>query len=307
MQVKPEVRLMPQLFDDFPRCECHFGWDNQSTKVFRENTFNILKLSGGNDQNFIIPDLGKDALKVSNLWLSSSAIVEGIEQFSKCITKLSILSVPKNSIDITIFKNLDFLGLTWDKKIETHVHEIETLESLSIRYYKYKDINKLQCLNKLKELSFSQGSVTNIEGVNPNLESLDLSYLRNYADVETINTLEKLKWLECENIKKATGTVKLNTFKQATFISFVNTSCTLDLKGIDQLQKLEKLWSNGEHINLNWEDIIPLPNLKLVGLYDSEITDDEIKVIAEKTNRKIERLFRAGTKKRPHIQITFED
>jgi len=306
MQVEPEVRLMPHLFGGLPRLECHFGWSNEAYNMLKENNFEILVLSGGEGQDFLIPDLGEYAQKVSALRLQASGIVEGLGQFNNTIKVLDITTVPKNSLSIKHFQNIQSLSLEWDKKIEAQIHAINSLKNLFIRYYKYKELDKLQCLRSLKKISFSQGSVSNIEGVNLALESLDLSYLRNYYDVDSINKLTELKWLNCENIKKAVGTIKIDSFKKLTFVSFVGTNCTLDLKNINKLKHLEKIWSNGEHINLNWEDIIPLPNLKLVGLYDSEITDDEIKVIAEKANRKIERLFRAGTKKRPHIQITFE-
>ena len=307
IDTKPEVRLMPELFSNLIKCECHFGWDNGTTIVFKQNHFNHLVLSGGENQNFIIPNLGEDAKKVSILWLSALGMVKGLDQFYNNVNILDITTVPENSIDINKFINLQSLSLEWDKKIEKKINSIKTLDNLFIRYYKYKDISKLQCIKQINKLSFSQGSVSNIEGVNLSLKSLDLSYLRNYSDVDTINKLTKLTWLSCHNSKKAIGIINLGSFKNLVFVSFVDTNCIFDLKNINKLKNLEKIWSNGEHINLKWKELILLPKLKLVGLFDNGITDEEIKAIAKKANKKIERLFRAGKKKKPHIQITFED
>ena len=307
MQVEPEVRLMPELFSDIPRCECHFGWNEESTNIFKQNEFTFLILSGGKEQDFILPDLGDDTNKVTSLSLRAQGVVEGLEQFGASVEQLGIQSIPKNSIELSIFPNLNHLGLSWHKKIESQVNELTKLKSIGITSYKHQELTNLNCINTIKELSLLQGNLVTLEGVNLSLETLSLVRVRNYSDIGTINKLEKLKELECTNIKKAEGIIRLETFKKLESVHVVDCSCTLDLKNIKTLKHLKKVWFNGEHINLNWEEIIPLPNLKLVGLYDTEITDDEIKAIAEKTNRKIEKLFRAGTKKRPHIQITFED
>lgn len=306
MQVEPEVRLMPNLLGGLPRLECHFGWSEEANHILKENDFDVLVLSGGEGQDFKIPDLGANSQKVLSLRLMASGVINGLNQFEDSLVSLDIMTVPSNGVEIKDFPHIQHLSLEWDKKIEAQVHEIESLTSLFIRFYKYKNIDKLNCLNNLKKLSLSQGAVASIKGINLNLESLDLSYLKNFTDIDTINDLTNIRRIDCQNIKKAQGVVKLNQFKKANFIRFVDTGCTLDFEGINHLHDLEKIWSNGEHINVNWEQIIALPKLKIVGLIDSMITDDEIKLMAQKASKKIENLTRAGTKKAPHIQITFD-
>ena len=303
--LKPETRLIPEMYSDIPRCECHFGWDDETTRVFIENIFNELILSGGKEQNFIIPDLGKEANKITSLSLRALGIVKGLEQFSKSVNQLGVSTIPKNSIDISIFKNLCYLGIDWNNKIESEVNEISNLSELGITSYKYKDLTNLNCIGQLKGLNLLQGNLVSLEGINPNLETLSLVRVRNYSDLETINKLKNLKELHCTNIKKAKGIIKLESLNKLESIHVVDCSCILNLKNIKKLKHLKKIWFNGEHTNINWEEIIPIPYLKLVGLYDAEITDDEIYQIAKKANKKIDKLFRAGTKKRPHIQITF--
>ena len=308
MQVKPEVIFLSDQFTDHPYLECQHGWNDETTRMFIKSKFKELILSGGAGQNFMIPDLGVYAKKVSQLRLGvHRGIVEGIEQFSESVHELGISPVPKNSIDISIFKNLNFLGITWDKKIENQVNNITMIDSLSLGSYKPTELTNLRCVSTIKKLRTLQGNLVTLEGINPNLEELSLVRARNYSDVDTINTLRELKWLQCTNIKKAQGEIELGNMKNLTFVQFVDTGCILDFNGLSELQSLEKLWSNGEHINLNWEQLIALPKLKMVGLFDSEVTDEQIKSFAEKTDKKIEKFLRAGTKKKPHIQITFED
>lgn len=308
MQVEPEVIFISNQFTDNPYLKCCYGWNDETTKAFIESDFKELILSGGKGQEFLIPDLGNQAKKISQLRIGvHQGVVQGIEQFSENIHDLGISHVPKNSIDISIFKNLSSLGVTWDKKIEQQVNNITGVDSLSLGGYKPTDLSNLKCITTIKKLNTLQGNLVSLKGVNPDLVELSVVRARNYSDVETINTLHNLRWLHCEYINKAQGIVKLGGMNNLTFVNFVDTGCTLDFKDLGKLQNLEKLWTNGEHINLNWEELIPLPKLKVVGLFDSDVTDEQITSIAKRANKKIEKLFRAGTKKKPHIQITFED
>lgn len=307
MQVQPEVRLMPQMFSDLPRCECHFGWNEETTHIFKNNHFHDLILSGGKGQDFILPDLGKAVTKVKSLSLKALGVVEGLKQFGDCVNGLYVTALPKNSIDISLFKNLNAFGCYWNKKIEQQVNELTGIDRLGIESYESTDLMNLKSIARVKELDLSFGNLTTLNGVNNDLEKLTLIRARNYSDVVAINTFHKLKWLECKNIKKAQGVIELGNMKDLVFVCFVDTGCVLDLEATGKLQSLEKLWSNGEHINIDWEQIIALPKLKMVGLFDDEVTDEQIISFAEQANKKIERLFRAGTKKKPHIQITFED
>ncbi len=307
MQVQPEVRLMPQLSNPLPRCECHFGWDQQTTHAFKAHAFDTLKLSGGREQNFILPDLGNDAGKVTALWLDTSAVVEGLEQFSEHVQHLNVSSVPKNSIDLSLFKKLDFLAVQWDRKIADQVNQISRINGLSVSAYTPAGITQLNCARRLKKFSVLQGNLETLEGINSDLEELSIVRARNYSDIDAINSLTRLQWLECEHVKKAHGTIQPGGMPELRFLRLIEAGCVLDLQGIENLHHLEKIWSNGEHINLNWEALLRLPRLKMVGLFDSEVTDQQIRSVAENSGKKMTRLYRAGTKKKPHIQITFEN
>lgn len=294
---------MPNLPGGLPRLECHFGWSDQATRLFKETEFESLVLRGGASQDFIIPDLGARALHLKALRLKALGSVFGLEQFHKSLVSLGVHVLPENGIGLNDFPQLLHLTAEWSRQIERQVHDMKTLSSLDVRYYNHQDISQLNCMSGLKSLSLSQGSVVSLNGVNDTIEQLDLSYLRNFTDCETLNRLTDIRRINCQQLKKAQGSIRLHQFTKAQFLRFVETGFTLDFREIEQLRSLEKIWSNGAHINLNWATLLSLPKLKFVGLRDAHITEQQITSLAQKAGKKITGLTLAGTRNNPHFQI----
>jgi hypothetical protein len=301
--IKPEARLMPDILGGLPRLECHFGWNDQASRYVKDHQFDSLLIRGGKGQSFMIPDLGTSARKVKSLSLSALGSVTGLEQFQNSLEKLDIKAIPDNGLDFNGFPHLSELSAECTQKIESQIHGLKSLSGLSLRYYSQPDVTQINCAENLKKISISQSSVVSLNGVSETLEHVELSYLSRFTDVETLNKLPNIRLINCAQLKKWQGVVQVSQFKKARFIRFVETPVVVDFQGVDQLQKLEKLWLNGAHVHLKWQEILALPNLHMVGLSDADITDEEISLMAGHSGKRITELIRAGTRKNPHIQI----
>lgn len=305
---KPEAELYPPVIQTPSRLLCRFGWSEETTHSFLSQQFEQLVLSGGENQEFHIPPLGKKAYEIKHLSLESSGIIEGLEQFRN-IEKLYIDFWPKNGLDLSIFPNLRNLSIYQNKHAEKQLPELLYLNEINITGYSGLDCSLFSGMGHLHSLGLVQGRVRSLQGLETlnQLKRLELAYIRNLVDIQALYSLNELEHIELMNLPKVTGKIAINSYPGIKFFYASGTKLVVDLAGLRDMKHLQKLWVNVSFERLHWEDIFMLPDMELVGISAEEgiPEDEEFHLFSERHEKPLKEIIRIGKRKPKGVQLKF--
>ncbi len=307
-ELLPEIEYEPPHFNKEGRLICYFGWNNDTTKALLSKVFTTLDLRGGERYDFRIPKLGAKAHELKALSLHCNGFLEGLEQFSN-IESLSVGSWPKNGLDLTMFGKLKSLYIDAEKKADRQLSRLPYLEAVSIIGYSEQDCLAFSGMKCLRSLFFSQGRLRTLQGFEscPSLSSLELAYIRNLEDLETIHGLGTLENIWLENLPKVAGNLSLQNYPGMKSFYASKVDLVVDLSGLRNLRSVQKLWLNVPFEGLDWEEIFMLPDMKLVGISTEEGIpgDEEFHLYAERHGKPLKEIVRIGKRKPKGVQLKF--
>ncbi len=157
--------------------------------------------------------------------------------------KLLNLNVTANKVlqelDFGYFSKLQNCSVDWNPKMKNLFNCI-TLQRLSLRKFKGKNLKGISNLSNLNELIINNSLIeelTGIEGLNIN--RLKLAYLRKLETLNGINTLAKsLKILEIENCTKIE---KINYLKELINLERLGINNCKQIESLNPISNLSKL------------------------------------------------------------------
>ena len=307
-ELLPEIEYEPPHFNKEGRLICYFGWNDDTTKAFLSKVFTTLDLRGGEKQEFSIPELGAKAHELKALSLHCNGVLEGLEQFSN-IESLNVGSWPKNGLDLTMFGKLKSLYIDAEKKVDRQIPRLPSLESIGITGYSEQDCSAFAGLKYLRSLSFSQGRLRTLQGLEscPSLSSLEFAYIRNLEDVETIHGLGTLENIWLENLPKVAGNLSLQNYPGLKSFYASKVDLVVDVSGLRNLGSMQKLWLNVPSEGLEWEDIFMLPKIRLVWIRTKEgiPSDEKFHLYAERHGKTVKEIERIGIRKPKGVKLDF--
>lgn len=219
----------------------------------------------------------------------SSIHIKDIESIYKLksLRKLGI-HVPNISLDLSKLQELDELDLEWNKNIKG-LESCSNLRKLFLLQYKpiNKNLEELQGLVKLRNLTLTQSNILSFQGVSSlvELKTLELNYLRNILQLDELEqnaeSMEVLSIQSCKKISNWDSLIKQKKLKQISLANcgkIPSVHFTYQLTNLSTFIFMETLVEDG--------DLTPLLKLDYVAFNDkkhySHKSSDFNKVIEER-------------------------
>ena len=133
------------------------------------------------------------------------------------LVHLSIYTTDKKEIDLSVFRFLKSVALTWRPKAKS-LFECAQLEYLFLNRYTETDLSNLSKLKNLKFLRINLGSVVSLKGL-LKISGLEVLMLMQVTKLEDIDDLLKLKRLKriridnCKRVKNISAVKRMNVPK----------------------------------------------------------------------------------------------
>jgi hypothetical protein len=309
--VAVDVERLPRVFNRPSRLRCRGGWSEKATSEFLSGEFESLELECDADQSIEIPPLGSAAelLEMAELRVAGRQV--GLEQIESLRTIDLPLGLPANGLPLSSFPRLRSLTINCDNQTHDLLAGRESLEGLGLVGWRDEDARLLSQFRELRELTLTQGRIRTLQGLEAleNLQTLNLAYLRGFADLSSVCCLRNLASLDIENAPRLAGTLSIAAFSSLKSLRVVSTPISVDLGGLKQHGQLQKLWLNGECNNLSWPDLLALPEIRIVAIPVGEsgaaLVDDIERLVASH-GRSIRKLDMIGPRRAQVCQLVLE-
>jgi hypothetical protein len=309
--VAVDVERLPRVFNRPSRLRCRGAWSEEATSEFLSGEFESLELECDVGQSIEIPPLGNAARLLEMAELRVAGRLVGLEQFESLHTIDLPLGLPANGLPLNSFPRLRSLTINCDNKTHGLLAGCEGLEGLGLVGWRDEDARFLGQFRQLRELTLTQGRIRTLRGLEEleNLRTLNLAYLRGFADLSSVCRLRYLVSLDIENAPKLAGTLPIAAFSSLESLRVVSTPISVDLGGLKKLGQLQRLWLNGECNNLSWPDLLALPQIHIVAVpvgQSGATSIDEIERLAASHGRSIRKLDMVGPRRAQVCQLVLE-
>lgn len=235
------------------------SWSNKYISVIKKENITALRLSEsagfkGSNISFLH--------ELQNLNLRAIEIYSGdVEDISPLVSLPSLEHIGiecslKKEIDLSLFRDLKVLIITWDKKI-LNLDKCCNLEYLNIDKYPYQDLQSFKNLTNLHSLYIVGRKLTNLSGIEylSTLKSLDLYGCTNLVSLQNIQDCKELESIEIESCNKI-----------------------VDIHPVGKLKKLKRFYLVIKKIN-SIKDLEKCSALEELTLYDTNILDGNLQFI----------------------------
>lgn len=149
-------------------------------------------------------------------------------------------------LDFDNFPKLQNCSIDWNPKMKNLFNCI-SLQRLSLRKYKGKDLDNMDSLSNLNELIINNATIESLSGIEGlNINRLELVNMRKLVSLKGVESLINLKVLEIENCSKVESIDDIDTLLNLEKLGLNNSKEVETLKPIRDLKKLQQLdfWGN---------------------------------------------------------------
>jgi hypothetical protein len=196
-----------------------------------------------------------------------------------------------------------------NKPIEKQIAKLQGLKYVGLVGYSGVDCLGFTSLSQLRAIALTQGRLQRLDGLEEcqALEDISLAYLRNLTDIANLEKLVGLTDISLMSLPKVAGTISVSNYPLLQSLYIMSCKLSVDLSGLSKNQYLKKLALGVLHTNLNWDDLFSLRNLSTVGLIvdDSAPSDQELMDLSSKYGHALEKIERAGPRKKSHLRLFF--
>jgi hypothetical protein len=304
----PEVEYQPRVVNAPSRLNCRFGWGDETTQEFSSRDFEELLLKGGKKHDFHIPDLGEKAIEIKQLVMGAPGHVDGIAQFSH-LQSIEIEFLPKNGLDLSIFKHLVSVFSDRNKPIEKQLGQLTELKALGLIGYSGVDCSEFAALSNLEAIALTQGRLQKLDGLEKcrKLTDVSLAYLRELTDVVALENLSGLTDISLTSLSKVAGTFTVSKYEKLQSLYIMSCDLSVDLSSLSKNKDLERLVLGVPHKNLDWHELFSLRNLSVISFFVDTFTpgDQELNDLSNQYGHTLEKVERVGPKKKSHLRMHF--
>lgn len=235
------------------------SWSDKYINIIKKENITALRLSesmGFIDSNISflheLQDLNLRAIEIYSCMIGDISPLLSLPDLEHIGLECSL----KKEFDLSFFKSLKVLGITWNKKM-INLNKCHTLEYLNIDKYQYQDLQYLKDLINLHSLYVIGRKLINLAGIEYfyDLKSLDLYGCTNLVSLQNIQECNKLENIEIEFCNKIE-----------------------DIKPIESLENLKRFYLVIKKINsINY--LGKCSALEELTLYDTNVLDGEFEFL----------------------------
>ncbi len=207
------------------------------------------------------------SIKALRLFGDLTTNINPIHQLHNLVC-LQLYEHSEEPIDFGAFPCLDQCTINFSKN-RNSISQCANLTYVHLQGYSYKDLTRLEPLKNLTTLKLAQGPITDIASVTsfPNLNCLDLAFLRNMSDISPISTLSNIETLSLVNCKAITSLDAISSLRKLRHLSFSNCGVIDSISPIASCRELESVnFTEGTIIkDGDLRVLLNLPKLRRVG------------------------------------------
>jgi Leucine-rich repeat (LRR) protein len=243
-------------------------WSSDITLNIKHNNIRGLFLNyargwKGDNYDFLADLTRLELLQIAALSLPELNIIEVLSE----LKYLSISPQPKRAIEFTRLKNLRSCAIRWWPGASS-LFGLSELEYLFLDTFKTHDFSPLAYLNSLKRLSIGNSNIDTLEPVSKliSLEKLELLNCRSIERIDSIEALQRLKWLRIDGSKSLSMIGPISKLKKLQILDLSNCSAIPSLAPLADLKELRALAFDGSTIISDGDLAVleGLPNLSML-------------------------------------------
>jgi hypothetical protein len=227
---------------------------------------------------------------VKDVWIKSPSVcnISGLASLRK-IEKLA-LDRPTCRMDVLgQLASLRELYLDdWRPGAES-IFALAGLVKIGVQKYKYRNLQGMECWQKLHELWLNSGNVENLSGIPRTVENLRLTNLRKLTDLTALTATPFLKDLRLEGCKQVNSLAGLEGCRRLRLLAIARGGAIASLEPLRNLDSLEYIAiADGTFVENGQVDALySLPNLSTL-IISKKSGVDLAHVIANAPNCKVQ-------------------
>ncbi|SFG91074.1 hypothetical protein SAMN05518865_12265 [Duganella sp. CF458] len=273
------------------------GMHETSVAAIQTMAFDELCLFAGD-----FPDLSafEDAAgKIRRLSVSTAVGVMDFDslKFLKDLPYLRLSDAIKSavkgqSIDFSAFPKLETCSFSWKNYFTPSLLECESLRTLALWGCPAKDLRLLSNAPQITTLCLAQGSPVDLGGIErlQSLEKLDISLLRNLADISALGELKALRHLCISNCSKLEDLTPIHSLPMLEVLHVAGKHTFDDLQFLRNFPALQEFIFEIQLKNHDFAPLFDLPALRLgrfITLRDFVATPKLLQELARAKGRKL--------------------